>query len=809
MSASLVVQLCRIIAPERLSDRFLSSGVLTASESRSLGDQVMLAYVFEVMQPWLPSARLLPALTSTLEAEYPKLNDLNNPGSIDDKFELLLRAVNQTLNQVSEQGETDWIGNLNGIIMVFSGEELHFSQTGQCPAYLLQNNRIRQITDEAGENPQDPHPLKTFSNLATGQVKDGDQILVANHELYREISLDALRRILNTASPFQAAQSIAKELKREKNPAVSNLIMKFTLAAPAQPEPESVVLEEEMQSGLKKFGRRMAPLLDRMKRTGAKAGEVTVAATKQAQTVIAEKVAPKVGEIAQKGKEFLTKDTPPPTEPAAEPPAESPSEPAPAPIEVPPETKPVVEVIISKQQQEKQKLQAIADAAEARIQEEADEDFNSVIPQSEFAIETHPREGRATSSLLDRLKNLWGGLVPVLQKWLGKTILWLRIPGNRRKAALGGGILILLLTVWIGISAARKPNTPSGDESNTTLLSDVRTLKGTIQKEIDSQQTIQASKDAEAALNKLALLKDPNGSQRSDADGLWADIIAEADKLSATTRFSSSGVTYAFTGAVRGLIASPPYFYGWDQTSADLLRSGIGNPADTQATVSLSNNTDSIIAACKSTESDSAAYTLTKQGKVFRVVQNGSQTLLRSIAPTTGDFATGDDIGSYGGNVYILDGKAGLLWKYASTGTTYAKGVSIIDINKYDLKKSVSFAIDGSFYILKSDGALSKYTSGKADSSFAIQNVPYLAQKMIQPISVITDQTYPNIYVLDAGATSNPWSTARVMVFAKDGSFISQYAFPKELTKVRAFDINPKDKKLWVLNDQTVYEFGL
>jgi hypothetical protein len=809
MSAPLVTQLCRIIAPERLSDRFLSSGVLTASESRSLGDTMILAYVFEVMQPWLPSAHLLPALTATLEAEYPKLVDPANQGSIDDKFELLLRAVNQTLNTVSEGGETDWIGNLNGIIMVFSGEELHFSQTGQCPAYLLQNNRIRQVTDDLPAT-QDPHPLKTFSNLASGQLKDGDQILVANRELYREISLDALRRILNTTSPFQATQAISKELKREKNPAVSSLILKFTEAPIATPEPETVVLEEEMQSGIKKFGKRLAPLLHRAKAAGVKAGEMASAGAKQAKATMAEKVAPKVSELAQKAKDSIKNGERSEAAAVEATPNEAvPSEPVK--VEEPAkEELPVVEIIVSKKQREKEHQQAIAEAAEARVGQDEEEEFTSVVPSSEFVMETKETpEHTILHTIKATLLAAWNKLLPLIKKLLAAVIVWLKPAQNRKKAALGAGILILVLTLWVGFRAAHKPASNTTNESNSTLLSEARKLKDTIAGEIGAGQTIQASTDVSNAFTKLSSLKDPNSSQQADADGIWTDITTESDQLTKTTRFATSTAHYAFTGDVRGIVTSLPYFYGWNASSSKLLRTGIGIPTETQASVALADANDSLISVTRTTESDVAGYALSKQGKVFRVVQNGSQTLLRNITPASGDFAVGDAITSYSGNVYILDGKAGLLWKYANSGTTYAKGVSIIDINKYDIKKAVSVAVDGSFYILKSDGSLSKYTGGKQDASFLLQNIPTLAQKLVQPASVITSESYPNLYVLDTGATSSSWSTAKVQIFAKDGSYVGQYAFPKEMTKVRAFDINPKDKKLYVLNDQTVYEFGL
>ncbi|MEI8004211.1 MAG: hypothetical protein WCG94_07720, partial [Methanothrix sp.] len=230
MSPSIGADLCQITAPEKLAQQFMASGVL-GGDSTNLKERPVLAYIFEVLRPWLPSSELLPSLAKVLEDAYAKLDPET---ALDDQLEEILRLVNQQLNAISESGETDWIGNLNGLIVLIGDGDLHFSQTGHLPAFLLQNNRIRQITDDTAHE-ADPHPLKTFAALASGSLQVGDYLLAANQELYNEISLDALRRIMNTASPYLASLSIAKELKRANNPAVSSLIF----AAVIPPEPDT------------------------------------------------------------------------------------------------------------------------------------------------------------------------------------------------------------------------------------------------------------------------------------------------------------------------------------------------------------------------------------------------------------------------------------------------------------------------------------------------------------------------------------------------------------------------------------------
>jgi hypothetical protein len=815
MSVSLAAQLCRVVAPEQLPDRHLVSGVLAASDARMLGEQVILSYLFEVTHPWLPSSQLLPSLIATLTQEYATLSAAG-PAGLDDRLEELLKAVNQQLNAVSEAGETDWIGNLNGIIMIFSGEEVHFSQTGRCPAYLLQANRIRQITDDPAEQPADAHPLKTFSNLASGQLKAGDVFLVANHDLYREISLDALRRIMNTATPYQASLAIAKELKQEKNQSVSGLIVKISETAPATAEPEAVLLEEEHQSWLRKFGRKVKPIAEQAKVAGMAAATATVAATKQASEVVKEKVGPQAAALVEKGKQALASkdeaEAPTPSEAPAVEAAPEPDAAAPTPV---PEESPIVERILPEKERAPH-LAAIAAAAEARLEEqETEDDFSSIIPPEERFLEDHsapiPRTGMtaAAHQAGKKVSGLLTRSMPAVRLALARLSKWLSLPGNRKKAALGTGLILIILTVTIGVRAAHRPKTATNTLGNAAILQQLESLKIKLADAASANDADTAAPFAAEATQKLGELKNPSSAQQQQADALWSAIQKSVDTLTATTRFATSTTSYTLTGEARGFVTGLPYFYGWSPTGSAVLRTGRGEAEQTQESIPLANPSDPLIAMAKSSESDTVGYALSKQGLVFRLTQIGVDTFVKEVAPVEGEFAVGDAITTYANNVYILDGKAGLLWKYANTGTQYNKGVSMIDINKYDLKKGVSVSIDGSVYVLKSTGELLKFSSGKQEASFALNNLPAIGAELVQPVQVVTSDTMNSIYVLDAGATSSAWSSARVLEFNKSGGFIAQYAFPKELTKVRAFDINPKDKKLWVLNEHDIFEFDL
>lgn len=767
MNPTFAIDYCRIVSPERLSDRFLASGVLSAPESTQISDQVFLAYVFEVSKPWFPSSKVFPTILGTLHAGHPDLRAGKNLG---DQFEELLKAVNQQLNLISEQGETDWIGNLNGLILVMGGDELHFSQTGHCPAYLLQKNRIRQITDDTPPE-KELHPLKTFSNLASGSLQPDDYLLVSNRELYNEISLDALRRILNNNTPASSCTSIVKELKKERNLAVSSIILKVTtpeaLAEKKVPEVTEIILEDEMQSNWKKLQKRLTPWVQKTRDSSVKIGKAGLVTAQKTSVAVKETVTPIASDLLKKGAQGAAQ--------------------------------------IKGKIEERQRNKAVAPAAVVEI----------ILPTSkqqeavEMGVEAAPIETEAPSVEPPATpESVTPEVSPIKVSPVTRFRDWLNQPRNRKLSALALAAILLAVTVSTLLSRRAGHGSTSSDnqvEQQITQADEQRKKAATAH---DLKQDIEASREittGEQILNKLSNLTD---AQKKQVDTIWDGLLAEADTLTTTTRFSSPVATYNFSNPSEKVVSNLPYFYGFASNAPALMRTGKGDQTVTQTNITLSDSTDSIVAITDSNEADTAGYILTKKNKIFRLIQSDSATTMQSLAPANGEFAPGDALGTFNGNLYILDGKTGLVWKYAFTGTSYNKGVSVIDSTKFDLKKSVSLAIDGSIYILKQDGTVKKFTSGAADD-FTYSNIPTLAKDLIQPLQIITNESTQDVYVLDAGTSSGDRSNARILEFTKTGSYVRQYAFPKDYTKVKGFDVDAKAKKLWVLNGATVGEFDL
>jgi hypothetical protein len=155
-----------------------------------------------------------------------------------------------------------------------------------------------------------------------------------------------------------------------------------------------------------------------------------------------------------------------------------------------------------------------------------------------------------------------------------------------------------------------------------------------------------------------------------------------------------------------------------------------------------------------------------------------------------------DNIGGFGiyfGNVYVLDKQNGII-KFASG--SYAKS-DYFSGTAPNLTKANALAIDGSIWVLFSNGDIKKYTKGKEDSF----KVTGLDSKFSNATRIYTDIDSDNVYILDNG-------NRRIVVLGKNGSYKAQYQ--SEIIKGASdFDVKEGDKKIYVLSSGKIFEINL
>ncbi len=236
----------RLTTSDRLSDRFLTCQAYQPVDPEQAQSGMIFSQI-EILSPWFPTSQVGQTVINTLIREYYRGSDTSDLINFEDA----VKKVNESLAQIAQNGETDWIGKFGGVLILVNGHDIHFAQTGLSQAYLYRGSKINHIT-EGLSGDEAPHPLKTFSNLTSGTLQEGDKIVVANSAFFEAISPTELKTIITSFRPTIAAIESAKLLKNHKNGQNGNAVFielttKEELAGvPPDQKIEAVYLDKPM-----------------------------------------------------------------------------------------------------------------------------------------------------------------------------------------------------------------------------------------------------------------------------------------------------------------------------------------------------------------------------------------------------------------------------------------------------------------------------------------------------------------------------------------------------------------------------------
>lgn len=125
-------------------------------------------------------------------------------------------------------------------------------------------------------------------------------------------------------------------------------------------------------------------------------------------------------------------------------------------------------------------------------------------------------------------------------------------------------------------------------------------------------------------------------------------------------------------------------------------------------------------------------------------------------------------VDSFFGNFYLLDPQANTLLRYLPTADGYSATPEsyFLTDQQVDLGKAVDMAIDGSIYILYSDGRIGKYLGGQPEEF----NLSGLDVPLNNPVAIFTapEEEVQYLYVADAG-------NHRIVQLEKNGTFVQQF----------------------------------
>jgi hypothetical protein len=166
-------------------------------------------------------------IVNFLASEVKKHYFAPNQKTVEEKFESTLHRVNRALEELANIGNVDWLGTIDGAVCVISDASIHFSVTGSASILLLRDNALLDISEGLASPEAMEYPLKTFVDISSGELNDGDKIIITSKELLELISIDELQKNANRMGQENFTQLIETALTNECTIASATIVDVF------------------------------------------------------------------------------------------------------------------------------------------------------------------------------------------------------------------------------------------------------------------------------------------------------------------------------------------------------------------------------------------------------------------------------------------------------------------------------------------------------------------------------------------------------------------------------------------------------
>jgi hypothetical protein len=148
-----------------------------------------IAGIFEIADNSEDSSYVVNYLISIIKKEY-----FSRPKrGVIESFEAALHKANLALSKLASHGNINWIGRLNAVCAVIEKGNLHISNTGMASVLLMRSNSLTNIS-EGGTDVSEANPLKTFQDVLSGRLENGDKLIIATDNIFEIFSLEEIKR---------------------------------------------------------------------------------------------------------------------------------------------------------------------------------------------------------------------------------------------------------------------------------------------------------------------------------------------------------------------------------------------------------------------------------------------------------------------------------------------------------------------------------------------------------------------------------------------------------------------------------------
>jgi hypothetical protein len=761
------------------------------------------------------SSYLVNLLASIIKKEFYS----NAKRSTTESLEASLHKANTTLSKLAEQGNVEWIGNLNMTCGTYKNGELNLSQTGNVKTMLVRGGQITDIGKNIA-NEEKPHPFKTFINVASGELEDGDLVLFLTTQIFNIFSIEKLRQLASSLDIEELAEIIQDSIEKENNiKAIGLLLMKI------EGEKKEELSHIEIESPIAVAEEKIAvPVLENKIEKLMLASEENVSDLKIEEEVCEEnplekKVAQPEEIIKEAEFAFLEK-----------------------------KERLSLEDIISKY--EKKEREKSSEESNTTIEERKKDENPSNLSEKDYSYEkkveitnNNLEDGDDNfTELLDEVKNETESrslfekvkiiLVVIKNKIIFPVFLVIKnlvfkikelikknpspevklsqkielLPGKKKFILIAFTAVMIIFLGGIIFknykdSEAEKFNV----YANILSIAEEKLNQADIDAINSPAQARKSLQEAKNALDGRDISLDNNANYKETyarISTLYGKIQTQLDAIDLISRIENPIIAVDFSqagniGNLDEIMSDANNYYVFNSKSKTLNSVDFTNKKLSDLAIKAGDdiNFSGITTLMKKT---GEAMFLSNTNKIG-IFNMGKKAFFASDIDFQTDISNIKDIESYSNFLYLLDQNSNQIRKYARSANGFDKGQDWFKVKNTNIKNAVSMAIDGSIYLLNSDGSIEKFRTGDKVADFSIENPSELISGSAK---IYTDSELKYLYITDSAKN-------RIILFDKtNGKLVRQY-ISNYFNNLKNIVVDQKEEKIYALEENKIFEIGI
>ncbi len=357
------------------------------------------------------------------------------------------------------------------------------------------------------------------------------------------------------------------------------------------------------------------------------------------------------------------------------------------------------------------------------------------------------------------------------------------------KALLAAAAVVLCLFASGTVFLHFKYEKESAAESLRQKVEIIQNKKNAAEASLIYNDEVGAAKLLVEADSLLAVFPQNNTQEKNAYEDIAGELGTLRDKIRHLVNIENPALLVNFSehnpsAAVNEFIISKNNLYAFDRLASAVYKMNI------ETKEIINKNAPGLSLRLGFLENENSAFFYQPEKKFFNFDLN--EDILKQEGVTLNENESKiDDLALYNQKLYILDAINNQIFKHTPTESGFTRGTPWIK-DGTDIKNAVSFAIDGSVYLAKSNGEIVKFDNGKkTDFSYSID------PPLVSPSKIWTSPESSFVYILEPAGK-------RLVVLDKEGKLKAQYV-SGQLTDLRDFVVLEDKKEIYLLSENQIY----